>query len=145
MTTAGEYEPSPWEHVADQVRLYESTGGAEGREVQGTPCVILTSTGRRTGKLRKAPLIRVEHDGRYAVVASIGGAPTHPVWYFNLLANPDVTLQDGAEVSHLRAREVEGEEKATWWARATEVWPPYDEYQAKTDRVIPLLVLEPPG
>jgi len=143
MVLAGEYEPSPWEQVADQVRLYEATAGAEGRMVQGVPCVILTSKGRRTGKVRKAPLIRVEHDGCYSVVASIGGAPTHPVWYFNLKADPDVTLHDGPDVFELRAREAEGEEKATWWARATDVWPPYDEYQAKTDRVIPLLVLEP--
>ena len=143
MALTGEYEPSPWEQVADQVRLYEATAGAEGQMVQGVPCVILTSKGRRTGKVRKAPLIRVEHDGCYAVVASIGGAPTHPVWYFNLKADPDVTLQDGPDVFELRAREAEGEEKATWWARATDVWPPYDEYQAKTDRVIPLLVLEP--
>ncbi len=145
MAITGEYEPSPWEPVAEQVRLYEATGGAEGGEAGGKPCIILTTKGRRTGKVRKAPVMRVEHDGSYAVVASIGGAPTHPVWYFNLKANPEVTVQDGPNVFDLRARELEGDEKATWWARATEVWPPYDDYQAKTDRVIPLIVLEPPS
>ena len=145
MVVADEYQPSPWEAVAEQVRLYEATGGAEGGEAGGAPCVILTTRGRRTGKLRKAPLIRVEHDGSYAVVASIGGAPVHPVWYFNLKADPVVTLQDGPDVFDLRAREVEGDEKAEWWARAVEVWPAYDEYQTKTDRVIPLIVLERPG
>jgi len=131
--------------VAEQVSQYERTGGAEGGEMQGVPCIILTSKGRRTGKLRKTPLMRVEHDGRYAVVASLGGAPDHPVWYHNLLANPDVSVQDGAEVHDLRARDLDGDEKAQWWARAVEVWPHYDEYQAKTDRVIPVLVLSPEG
>jgi deazaflavin-dependent oxidoreductase (nitroreductase family) len=145
MVVTGEYEPSPWEPVAEQVRLYEATGGAEGGEVVGKPCIILTTKGRRTGKVRKAPLMRVEHDGSYAVVASIGGAPNHPVWYFNLKTNPEVTVQDGPNVFDLRARELDGEEKATWWARATEVWPAYDEYQTKTDRVIPIIVLEPSG
>ncbi len=145
MVVVGEYEPSPWEPVAEQVRLYEATGGAEGGEMEGKPCVILTTKGRRTGKVRKTPLMRVEHGGSYAVVASMGGAPSHPVWYLNLKANPEVRLQDGSSVFDLRAREVEGDEKAEWWARAVEVWPPYDEYQTKTDRVIPLIVLEPPG
>lgn len=143
MSLTGEYEPSPWEPVAEQVRLYEQTGGAEGGKAQGVPVVILTTKGRRTGKLRKAPLMRVEHEGSYAVVASIGGAPDHPVWYFNLQANPEVTVQDGPEAKVMRAREVEGEEKKEWWARATAVWPAYDDYQAKTDRIIPLIVCEP--
>lgn len=143
MPLEGEYEPSPWEPVAEQVRLYEETGGEEGGTLEGQPCVILTTRGRKTGKLRKTPLMRVEHDGTYAVVASLGGAPQHPVWYLNLVADPDVTLQDGAEVTDRRAREVSGEEKAAWWARATEVWPAYDDYQAATEREIPVVVLEP--
>lgn len=143
MPLEGEYEPSPWEPVADQVRLYEETGGEEGGTLEGKPCVILTTRGRKTGKIRKTPLMRVEHEGTYAVVASMGGAPQHPVWYLNLVADPDVTLQDGAEVMDLTAREVVGDEKAEWWARATEVWPDYDTYQAATEREIPLVVLEP--
>jgi len=143
MPLEGDYEPSPWGPIADQVALYEGSGGTEGLELEGKPCVILTTKGRKTGKLRKSPLMRVEHAGRYAVVASMGGAPQHPVWYLNLLANPDVTLQDGPVLLDLRAREVTGDEKAEWWARAREVWPPYDDYQAGTDRVIPLVVLEP--
>ena len=143
MPLVGEYEPSPWGPIADQVALYESSGGTEGLELEGQPCIILTTKGRKSGKLRKSPLMRVEHDGRYAVVASMGGAPQHPVWYLNLLANPDVTLQDGPSVFDLKARVVDGDEKAEWWKRATEVWPSYDDYQASTDRVIPLVVLEP--
>jgi F420H(2)-dependent quinone reductase len=143
MAREGEYEPSPWEPVAEQVRLYEATGGAEGSNLEGQPCVILTTRGRKTGKLRKTPLIRVEHDGTYAVVASLGGAPKHPVWYLNLSADPEVVLQDGADVMELRARTASAEEKAEWWPRATAVWPPYDEYQASTDRDLPVVILEP--
>jgi deazaflavin-dependent oxidoreductase (nitroreductase family) len=143
MPIEGEYEPSPWEPVAEQVRLYEESGGTEGTEMNGKPCVILTTRGRRSGKLRKSPLMRVTDGISYAVVASMGGAPTHPLWYLNLLDDPVVTLQDGADVRDYRAREVTGDEKAVWWARATEVWPSYDEYQANTDRVIPLVVLDP--
>jgi deazaflavin-dependent oxidoreductase (nitroreductase family) len=145
MPLQGEYEPSPWGMVADQVRRYEESGGTEGTLMEGTPCVILTTRGRRTGKLRKTPLIRVEHEGTYAVVASMGGAPDHPVWYLNLLDHPDVTLQDGPTVLDLRARVAGPEEKAEWWPRATAVWPPYDQYQASTERDIPLVVLEPRG
>ena len=145
MPLEGEYEPSPWGPIADQVATYEGSGGTEGLDLEGQPCVILTTKGRKTGKLRKSPLMRVEHEGSYAVVASLGGAPQHPVWYLNLIANPDVMLQDGPAVFDLRAREVTGDEKARWWARAREVWPPYDDYQAGTDRVIPLVVLEPPA
>src|SRR5579862_5058798 len=134
MPLEGEYEPSPWGPIADQVALYESSGGTEGLELEGQPCIILTTKGRKSGKLRKSPLMRVEHDGRYAVVASMGGAPSHPVWYLNLVVNPDVTLQDGPEVFDLRARVASGDEKAEWWKRATEVWPAYDTYQASTDR-----------
>jgi F420H(2)-dependent quinone reductase len=138
-----EYEPSPWDFVADQVAQYEATGGREGYTLEGKPCVILTTTGRKTGKLRKAALMRVEHDGKYAVVASLGGSPKHPEWYLNLQADPDVMLQDKDQVWDVRAREVSGDEKREWWGYATEVWPSYDEYQASTDREIPLLVLEP--
>jgi deazaflavin-dependent oxidoreductase (nitroreductase family) len=144
MPLEGEYEPSPWDLIADQVRRYEESGGTEGSTLDGQPCVILTTRGRRSGKLRKSPLMRVEHEGSYAVVASLGGAPKHPVWYLNLLANPtDVTIQDGADVFDVCAREVEGDEKAAWWARSVAVWPSYDQYQASTDRVIPVVVLEP--
>lgn len=143
MPIQGEYEPSTWDVAADQVRAYESSGGTEGTEMQGKPVVILTSVGRRTGKIRKAPLMRVTDGERYAVVASLGGAPKHPVWYFNLKENPAVTLQDGPVVKDYVAREVEGDEKAEWWRRATEVWPAYDDYQASTDRQIPVFVLDP--
>lgn len=144
MPIEGEYEPSTWDQVADQVERYERTGGQDGGVMEGAPCVILTTRGRKTGKVRKAALIRVAgDDGRYAVLASMGGAPQHPVWYLNLVADPDVTLQDGPEVLDLRARTVTGDERAEWWARATEVWPSYDEYQTKTDREIPVVVLEP--
>ncbi|HEX7134135.1 MAG TPA: nitroreductase family deazaflavin-dependent oxidoreductase [Iamia sp.] len=138
------YEPSPWEPVATQVEQYESTGGVEGGELQGAPCIILSTLGAKSGKQRKTPLMRVEHDGRYAVVASLGGAPQHPVWYHNLVAHPDVVaLQDGPTVKDYDAREVTGDEKAEWWARAVEVWPSYDDYQTKTDRQIPVFVLTP--
>jgi len=139
----GDYEPSPWKFVADQVALYEATGGAEGGTLQDKPVVILTTQGRRSGKLRKTPLMRVEHNGTYAVVASMGGAPKHPVWYLNVTASPAVTLQDGPNVYDMAAREVQGEEKARWWARAVEAWPAYAEYQTKTHRQIPVIVLEP--
>lgn len=143
MTNEGEYIPSPWKVVADQVAAYEASGGAEGGTLQGKPCIILTTRGGRTGAIRKSPLMRVERDGRYAVVASVGGAPKHPQWYHNIRANPDVRLQDGPTVHDLRAREVTGDEKAQWWARAVAVWPAYDEYQARTPRVISVFVLEP--
>ena len=143
MPLDGEYEPSPWEPIAEQVRLYESTGGVEGAEREGQPCIILTTRGRRSGKLRKTPLMRVTDGERYAVVASLGGPPQHPVWYLNMLADPRVVLQDGSVVGDYVAREVTGDEKAEWWARAAEVWPSYDDYQAGTERVIPLLVLDP--
>lgn len=138
----GEYEPSPWGPVADQVALYERTDGVEGYELEGKPCIILWTRGRSSGKVRKSPLMRVEHDGAYAVVASMGGAPDNPTWYGNMVADPMVSLQDKGELHDYVARQVEGDEKAEWWARATEVWPAYDKYQASTDRVIPLLVLE---
>ena len=143
MPLEGEYAPSPWDLVADQVRQYEESGGTEGTLLEGAPCVILTTRGRSTGKLRKSALMRIEHNGTYAVVASMGGAPDHPKWYLNLVANPEVTLQDGADVYDLRARTASQDEKAEWWPRATEVWPPYDEYVKRTTRDIPLVLLEP--
>jgi deazaflavin-dependent oxidoreductase (nitroreductase family) len=140
---AGEYEPSPAEWVRRQVETYETSGGTEGTTMRGMPVVVLTMRGARTGKLRKVPLMRVEHEGRYAAVASLGGAPRHPVWYFNLLGDPRVDVQDGPKVRSMVAREVTGEEKAVWWKRAVHAFGDYADYQAKTDREIPLLVLEP--
>jgi F420H(2)-dependent quinone reductase len=145
MPIEGDYEPSTWEWVARQVETYESSGGTKGLTIQGTPVVVVTMRGRRSGKVRKAAVMRVEHDGRYAMVASKGGDPKHPGWYLNLLADPEVTLQDGPVVRDMRAREVDGAERDEWWARAVEVWPPYEDYQRKTDRRIPVLVLEPPA
>ena len=143
MSLEGEYEPSTWDWVAKQVDRYESSGGTEGTQLQGQPCVVLTMRGRRSARIRKAVVIRIEHDGAYAAVASKGGAPQHPGWYFNLIEHPELTLQDGPDVHEMRAREVEGDEKAAWWSRAVDVWPPYDDYQRQTERDIPLLVLEP--
>jgi F420H(2)-dependent quinone reductase len=143
MPIDGEYEPSAWGWVRKQVDAYESSGGTEGVMLQGAPVVVITMRGRRSGKVRKAPVMRVEHDGTYAAVASKGGAPAHPGWYRNLLAEPRVTLQDGPEVREMRAREVTGDEKVAWWARAVAVWPAYDDYQARTDRQIPVVLLEP--
>ena len=144
MPLTGEYEPSPWEPVAEQVRKYEETGGTEGAVLEGVPVIILTTRGRKSGKLRKSPLMRIEHNGTYAVVASMGGAPQHPVWYLNLVENPDVTLQDGTRVLDLKARTASPDEKREWWPRLTAVWPAYDDYQARTDRDIPVIILEPP-
>ena len=145
MPLTGDYEPSPWGLVADQVALYESSGGTDGLLLEGKPCVVLWTRGRRSGKVRKSPLMRVTDGDRYAVVASMGGAPQSPTWYDNLLADPHVSLQDGPALKDYIAREVFDAEKAEWWARATEVWPSYDDYQASTDRVIPLVVLDPVG
>ena len=142
MAIEGAYEPSPWKFASDQVAQYEATGGVEGALLMGKPTIILTTRGRHSGKVRKTPLMRVEHDGAYAIVASMGGAPKHPVWYLNVIASPTVTLQDGPTVYEMRAREVHGEEKARWWRYAVAAWPPYEEYQAKTDRQIPVVVLE---
>ena len=143
MPLEGEYAPGPWEFVDEQVRQYEATGGKEGAELEGKPTVILTTHGRRTGKIRKTPLMRVEHDGEYAVVASMGGAPKHPVWYLNLLGDPDVTLQDGERVMDLRARLATPDEKRAWWPRAVAAWPDYEKYQAATDRDIPVVLFDP--
>jgi deazaflavin-dependent oxidoreductase (nitroreductase family) len=143
MPLNGDYEPSPAKHVRDQVETYERTDGAEANTLRGRPVIILTTRGAKSGKVRKTPLMRVEHDGRYAVVASKGGAPSHPVWYHNVAADPHVQLQDGARKWDMTAREATGEEKAQWWERAVAAWPDYAEYQKKTDREIPLFVLEP--
>ena len=142
MPLTGEYEPSPEAWVRDQVALYEGSGGTQGTTLRGVPVVIVTTRGARSGKLRKAGLMRVEHDGVYAVVASKGGAPTHPVWYRNLTADPHVELQDLGQKWDMVAREVTGEERDVWWERAVAVWPDYAEYQKKTDRLIPVVVLE---
>lgn len=138
-----EYAPSPAKWVRDQVDLIESSGGTDGTVLMGMPVILMFTIGARTGKLRKVPLMRVEHDGVYAVVASMGGAPKNPVWYHNLVANPDVELQDATVRRPYRAREISGDERAIWWERAVAAYPPYAEYQEKTDRQIPLFVLEP--
>ncbi|MEV5909193.1 nitroreductase family deazaflavin-dependent oxidoreductase [Streptomyces chartreusis] len=145
MPLEGEYEPSPTDWVRKQVELYESSGGTQGTTLMttGMPVILLTTRGARSGKIRKTPLMRVEHEGSYAAVASLGGAPKHPVWYHNVKADPHVELRDGTELRDMRAREVTGAEKAEWWERAVAAYPPYAEYQQKTDRVIPLFVLEP--
>ncbi|MFE7114222.1 nitroreductase family deazaflavin-dependent oxidoreductase [Streptomyces sp. NPDC057654] len=145
MPLEGEYGPHPVQWVREQVELYESSGGTRGTTLwdTGLPVVIVTMRGARSGKIRKIPLMRVEHEGRYAAVASNGGFPRHPVWYFNVKSDPNVELQDGAVRQTMTAREITGEEKAEWWERAVAAFPPYVEYQKKTDRVIPVFVLEP--
>lgn len=141
----GEYEPSPAKWVREQVERYESSGGTEGTTLldTGMSVVIVTTRGTKSGKLRKVPLMRVEHDGCYAAVASMGGAPKHPVWYFNVLADPHVEVQDGPRRWDMIAREVTGDEKKVWWDRAVAAFPNYAEYQKKTERQIPVFVLEP--
>jgi deazaflavin-dependent oxidoreductase (nitroreductase family) len=143
MPLHGEYRPGTSASSRKQTEQYVDSGGALGATLRGRPIVVLTSVGARTGALRKVALMRVEHAGRYAVVASLGGAPKHPVWYHNLKAHPRVELQDGPISRDYLAREVDGEEKAEWWARAVEVWPDYAAYQRKTTRQIPVFVLEP--
>ena len=147
MPIQGEYEPSTQGWVRDQVELYESSGGTQGTTLRGTglPVVVITNRGARTGKVRKTPLMRVEHDGQYAAVASQGGAPEHPFWYHNFRAHPHVQLQDGPAKFDMVAREVTGDERAQWWARAVAAYPPYAEYQRRTSRQIPVFVLEPAG
>ena len=143
MPVTGEYEPSPEKWVRDQVEAYEASGGTEATTLRGVPVVVVTSVGAKSGKVRKNPVMRVEHDGRYALVASKGGAPSHPVWYHNLMAQPTVELQDGPDRRDYTVRVVEGDERATWWERAVDVWPDYAEYQTRTDREIPVFVAEP--
>jgi deazaflavin-dependent oxidoreductase (nitroreductase family) len=145
MPLEGEYVPSPTGWVRDQVELYERTGGQEGnvQRPTGLSVVILTVRGRKSGKLRKLPLMRVEHDGKYAIVASKGGAPDNPKWYKNVKANPDVMLQDGPEPFDARARELHGEERELWWRRAVEAFPPYADYETRTSRLIPVFLIAP--
>jgi F420H(2)-dependent quinone reductase len=143
MPLTGEYAPSTSDWAREQAETYENSGGAEGTSLQGKPVILLTTRGAKTGKLRKTPLMRVEHDGEYAVVASLGGAPKNPVWYYNIKADPHVELRDGTTTKDYTAREVAGDERAQWWERAVAVWPDYDEYTKKTDRVIPVFVLTP--
>lgn len=143
MPLKGEYEPSPETWVRKQVETYESSGGTKGTTIRGLPVVVITSRGAKSGKLRKSPVMRVEHDGVYAAVASLGGAPRHPLWYHNIVADPRVELQDGPVRRDMVAREVTGEEKAQWWERAVAAYPDYADYQKKTDREIPVFVLEP--
>lgn len=145
MPLEGEYAPSAWDWVRDQVEAIESSGGTDGLTLfdTGIPVVIVTSRGAKTGKLRKNPVMRVEHDGTYAAIASVGGAPKNPTWYYNIKADPHVEVQDGPQRFDLVAREITGAEKAEWWARGAAVYPPYDEYQAATDREIPVFLLEP--
>jgi deazaflavin-dependent oxidoreductase (nitroreductase family) len=143
MTLEGEYVPSPWEWVRDQVETYERTGGREANTLldTGLPIVIVTTRGNKSGILRKTPLMRVEHDGEYALVASMGGAPKHPVWYYNLVADPSaVRIQDGDEPFDADVREVSGDERAVWWELAVAAYPPYAEYQTRTERLIPVFV-----
>ncbi|MFD8546572.1 nitroreductase family deazaflavin-dependent oxidoreductase [Streptomyces sp. NPDC059649] len=143
MPLQGEYEPSPTPWVREQVEEYESSGGTRGTTIRGLPVVVLTTRGARSGKIRKSPVMRVEHEGTYAVVASLGGSPKNPLWYHNVVADPRVELQDGPVRRDMTAREVTGEEKAVWWGRAVEAFPDYDAYQKKTTREIPVFVLEP--
>ena len=144
MAVDGEYVPSPAAWVRNQVEAYEESGGTKGTTLTdtGLPVVIITNRGAKTGAVRKTPLMRVEHEGRYVAVASKGGAPKHPVWYYNLKKNPHVELQDGPDKWDMTARELSGDERAAWWERAVAAYPPYAEYQTKTDRLIPLFLLE---
>jgi len=140
------YEPSPWKWVREQVAGYEASSGREANTLldTGLPIIVLTTRGNKTGKLRKTPLMRVEHDGEYALVASMGGAPKHPVWYHNLVADPQsVTLQDGDSPMPVKVRELEGDERARWWERAVAAYPPYAEYQERTTRRIPVFLATP--
>ena len=146
MPLTGEYEPSTAKWVRDQVERYERTGGREANTLRdtGLPVVIFTTRGARSGTLRKIPLMRVEHDGNYAMVASQGGAPKHPSWYFNLKADPTaLTVQDGPEAVDAVARELSGDEREIWWRRAVQAYPPYASYQRRTNRLIPVFLAEP--
>lgn len=143
MPLQGEYAPSTSDWAREQAEKYEASGGADAGDLRGMPVIVLTTVGAKTGMLRKTALMRVEHDGHYAVVASLGGAPKNPVWYYNIVKQPHVELQDGPVKKDYLAREVTGEEKAAWWERAVAAYPPYADYQEKTDREIPVFVLEP--
>ena len=143
MPLTGDYEPSTLDWARENAELYMRSGGTQGVELKGMPVILLTTIGAKTGKLRKTPLMRVEHNGEYAVVASLGGAPKNPVWYYNIAKNPRVELQDGTETGDYDAREVFGDEKALWWQRAVQAYPDYADYQRNTDRAIPVFVLTP--
>ena len=143
MDLTGDYEPSPAQWVRDQVEAYERSGGREANTLRdtGLPIIVVTMRGNKSGKIRKIALMRVEHAGEYALVASKGGAPEHPVWYYNLTSDSDnLTIQDGPEPLPFRVRQVEGDKRAAWWERAVAAYPPYADYQQKTDRQIPVLV-----
>jgi F420H(2)-dependent quinone reductase len=145
MTLEGEYQPSQWEWVRNQVEEFEASDGQKANILQGRPdwpIVVITSKGAKSGKLRKNPVMRVEKDGVYAAVASKGGTPENPTWYYNFLEHPEVDLQDGSEKHTYRARVAEGAERAEWWERAVKQYAPYAEYQEKTDREIPVFLLE---
>ncbi|WP_448072656.1 nitroreductase family deazaflavin-dependent oxidoreductase [Georgenia yuyongxinii] len=141
----GEYAPSTSERSRQQVAEFEASGGTRANTLRGYPIVVVTMRGARSGKIRKVPLMRVEHDGRYLAVASLGGAPRHPQWYHNLRAHPRAEVQDGADVVETTARELDGEERARWWVRAVAAFPDYAAYQRRTERLIPVLLLEPVG
>lgn len=141
MPLTGEYAPSTTGWARKQAELFERTNGAEGNTIMGKPIVLLTTLGARTGKLRKTALMRVEHEGQYAIVASLGGSPKHPSWYHNVVGAPLVELQDGPVRKDYTPRELSGEERELWWARAVEAYPPYASYQKKTERVIPVFLL----
>jgi deazaflavin-dependent oxidoreductase (nitroreductase family) len=143
MPLTGEYEPSTSDWARENAETYMKSGGTDGTELKGKRVILLTTVGAKTGKIRKTPLMRVENNGEYAVVASLGGAPKHPVWYWNIKKTPRVELQDGEVTKDYEAREVVGDDKAVWWERAVEAWPDYADYQKKTDRQIPVFVLTP--
>jgi deazaflavin-dependent oxidoreductase (nitroreductase family) len=143
MPLTGDYEPSPSDFARNQVEQYEASGGTEGTSMMDLPVIVVTTVGVKSGKLRKVPLMRVEHEGEYAAVASMGGAPKNPVWYNNLKADPNVELQDGPDKQDYVAHEAAGDERSQWWERAVAAYPPYAEYQTKTDRQIPIFVLTP--
>ena len=143
MPLTGDYEPSTLDWARENAEVIMESGGTKGTELNGRRVILLTTIGAKTGKIRKTPLMRVEHDGRYAIVASLGGAPKNPVWYYNVTANPRVELQDGTVSGDYEAREVFGDEKAQWWERAVAAYPDYADYQTKTDRQIPVFVLSP--
>jgi deazaflavin-dependent oxidoreductase (nitroreductase family) len=147
MPLEGTYEPSAQKWVRDQVEEYESSGGTRGTTLRdtGLPVVVVTNRGALSGAIRKTPLMRVEHEGCYAAVASQGGAPVHPAWYRNLQAHPEVEVQDGPHKQDMVARELAGAERTQWWERAVAAFPNYAEYQRRTDRQIPVFVLEPAG
>jgi deazaflavin-dependent oxidoreductase (nitroreductase family) len=145
MPLTGEYEPSTSDWARENAETYIKSGGTDGTELKGKAVILLTTVGAKTGKIRKTPLMRVENNGEYAVVASLGGAPKHPVWYWNIKKNPRVELQDGTVTKDYEAREVVGDDKAAWWERAVEAWTDYAEYQKKTERQIPVFVLTPVG